>query len=1139
MIGQRLSHYQIVSQLGAGGMGVVYRAHDEQLDRDVAIKVLPAGLLADDAARNRFRREALALAKLNHPNIETVYEFGSDNGVDFLAMELIPGETLRDKLAAGSLSNREIERLGAQLAEGLAAAHAEGVIHRDLKPGNLMLTSDGRLKILDFGLARLLQPAAEGDVSRTISETQAVSGTLPYMSPEQLKGLPADARSDIFAAGAVLYEMATGRRPFPQSQSAELIGAILHQDPPSASSVNHAIASSLAAVIDKCLEKEPRERFQSARELLAGLEGASTRSAPHSDSSRARIINAKSRLPVVPAAAMFGALLLAGILFGANFGGWRDKLFYGKSTGPAAIDSYGIPSAPVHARRSVAVLGFKNLSGKTDAAWLSTAFSEMLTTELAAGEKLRTIPGENVARMKSDLSLADADSYGKDTLARIHTVLGNDLVVQGSYLLAGNDAASQIRLDLNVQDASAGETIAALSETGTQADVLNLVSRAGAHLRDKLGAGSVSQKEQTGTQASLPTSPEVARLYSEGLEKLRVFDALAARDLLQKAVDVGPDFALAHSALAGAWSNLGYDAKAQGEAQKAFELSASLAREQRLAIEGGYREITHEWSKAAEIYRTLWTFFPDSLEYGLHVAETQTAAGRGKDALITVEALRKLPSSATADPRIDLAEGTAAAAIGDFKREQVASANAATKADAVGAKLLLARARLMEGHALYDLGEFEKSVAPSVEAEKIYSQAGDLGGAALAMNHVAAAADHAGDVAAAKRLHERAIQTCRKIGNQKCTANALGNLALLYKNRGDLVTALKLQDETIAIRREIGDRNGLASSLNNIGVTLFEKGDYDGAKKKYQESLALSREIGDRRNMVRAMLNFAIILAREGDLAGARKMHEDSLAIRREIGDKAGTATALINLSEVLLNQGELAAAKSRDQEALGIERQINNKRGLAYALSMMGEILAAEDQLQDAEKNHVEALAIRNALGEKETAQESHLSLALLALEAGRTAEAEATARVAAEEARKIKMTDIEAEAVAILARCYLATGRTSGIEKEMNRAAALSSKSAARNIQLLIMVTQGRISAATGHLAAAKATLEKALADATRTGLFTFQLDSRLALGEIELKSATPDSAKARLAALKKEAASKGFLLIARKAREAAAAK
>ena len=230
MIGQRLGHYRILAKIGAGGMGEVYRAQDEQLDRDVAVKVLPSGMLVADASRKQFRIEALALAKLNHPNIETIFEFSSQDGVDFLVIELIPGQPLSLKLKDGPLPQQEVVRLASQLAEGLAAAHEQDVIHRDLKPGNLFVTPDGRLKILDFGLAKLLHPKLANDVTRSVSlEDGTVSGTVPYMSPEQLRGESADARSDIYAAGAVLYEMATGQRPFPQTQGPQLMGAILHQ----------------------------------------------------------------------------------------------------------------------------------------------------------------------------------------------------------------------------------------------------------------------------------------------------------------------------------------------------------------------------------------------------------------------------------------------------------------------------------------------------------------------------------------------------------------------------------------------------------------------------------------------------------------------------------------------------------------------------------------------------------------------------------------------------------------------------------------------------------------------------------------------------------------------------------------------
>jgi serine/threonine protein kinase len=273
MLGQTLGHYRIVAKIGAGGMGEVYRAHDEQLDRDVALKILPVGTLTDEAARKQFRKEALALAKLNHPNIETVHEFGSQDGTDFLVMELIIGSSLRDKLKAGPLPKDEVVRLGLQFAEGLSAAHEQGVIHRDLKPGNLMVTRDGRLKILDFGLAKLLQ-SPDVDATRSISEvTGTVSGTIPYMAPEQLRGEPVDARSDVYAAGATLYEVATGQRPFPQSHGPTLMGAILHETPAPARSINPHITPALAQILHKSLDKEPTRRYQSARELHVALEG--------------------------------------------------------------------------------------------------------------------------------------------------------------------------------------------------------------------------------------------------------------------------------------------------------------------------------------------------------------------------------------------------------------------------------------------------------------------------------------------------------------------------------------------------------------------------------------------------------------------------------------------------------------------------------------------------------------------------------------------------------------------------------------------------------------------------------------------------------------------------------------------------
>jgi serine/threonine protein kinase len=268
--GQILGHYRILEQIGAGGMGVVYRAHDERLDRDVALKVLTPGALVDEAARKRFRKEALALSRLNHPNIAMVFDFDTQDDMDFLVIEYIPGTTLDASVGPDVLPEKQVIRLGLQLAEGLTAAHEQRVVHRDLKPSNLRITPDCRLKILDFGIAKLL-PTSERQATETLTEAQGVTGTLPYMAPEQLQGEQPDSRTDIYAAGTVLYEMATGRRPFEQRLSTALADDIIHKPPAPPRQVNRKLSSKLEDLILKCLEKEPDNRYQSARELAIDL----------------------------------------------------------------------------------------------------------------------------------------------------------------------------------------------------------------------------------------------------------------------------------------------------------------------------------------------------------------------------------------------------------------------------------------------------------------------------------------------------------------------------------------------------------------------------------------------------------------------------------------------------------------------------------------------------------------------------------------------------------------------------------------------------------------------------------------------------------------------------------------------------
>src|SRR6266481_3717486 len=314
MVGEVLGRYRIVEEIGAGGMGVVFRARDERLGRDLALKILSPGVVHDEASRKRFRNEALMLSRLNHPSIQVIHDFDTQDGVDFLVSELVPGVTLVDKLRAGLLAEKQIVDLGLQLAQGLVAAHASGVLHRDLKPANLRVTPDGRLKILDFGLATLSQDAISVLSTMTsMSEAPGIGGTVPYMSPEQLLGEKLDDRSDIYAAGAVLYEMSTGQMAFADAVPTRLTNSILHRLPASPRSLNSKVSPELERIILKCLEKDPELRYQSAKELASDLKrliagGQATGSAIMPP------LRQKSYLPAGVLAGAIAAVLVIGLI---------------------------------------------------------------------------------------------------------------------------------------------------------------------------------------------------------------------------------------------------------------------------------------------------------------------------------------------------------------------------------------------------------------------------------------------------------------------------------------------------------------------------------------------------------------------------------------------------------------------------------------------------------------------------------------------------------------------------------------------------------------------------------------------------------------------------------------------------------
>jgi tetratricopeptide (TPR) repeat protein/TolB-like protein len=1144
MLGNTLGHYRIIEHIGSGGMGVVYRAHDEKLDRDVALKVLPPGTLDDEFVRKKFRTEALALAQLNHPNIEIIYDFTDQDGVDFLVMELIPGQALNDKLKEGPLPLPEVARLGIQFADGLAAAHDRGIIHCDLKPHNLILTPDGRLKILDFGLARRVHPEIAGDLTRSITvESGPISGTVPYMSPEQLTGQRTDARSDIFSAGAVLYEMATGQRAFPQTQGSQLIGAILHQEPEAAVSLNPRLSPGLDAVMRKALHKTPSQRYQTAGELRAALESLTvgTGTAASSGSGLGSAIPGAHPARLSPAATWAVALavltlLAVGAMIGLNLGGLRSRLSRSRGA-PATVSvaATGIPVRPAQIRPAVAVLGFKNLSGRPDEAWLSTALAEMLTTEVGAGEKLRTIPGENVARMKRNLSLVDADSYGADTLHKIRASIGSDYILLGSYLALGN---GQVRLDLRLENTATGELLSSMSAQGTELQIANLVGRVGVEIRTKLGAGQITPQDSEIVDVAIPSDPNAARAYAEALTRMRNFDTAGAKPLLEQVIKSQPHFALAHLIMARAWKNLGYQVRSKAESKLAFDLSSNLSHTERLSIEGAYYESIGDRDTAIEIYKSVWNSHPDEIAPGIALVETQIAAAQLKNAQAGIDALRKLPTSGLEDIQIDIAEARVAQGEGDFKHEIEITHRNLERARALNARSLEGDMLFMESRPLEKLGDLKGGQKACEQGRDIFAAIGDLGGVSRTETCAANMLADQGDNAAARRMYDQALAVAIQIGDKSGQAADLHNIAILLGGQGELLAAKKMFEASLAIDRETDNRSAIAQTLASLGNVDANLGDMSGAEKMYREGLTIAKDIGDRSMEALLSNNLAGILYGYGDDAAAQAMYENAVAINRQAGEKDAIALTTNNIGAIRAELGDLDAAKTHVQEAMTLSVETGNKEDIGIAALGMGQVLREQGDLAGAHKFYDQSLAIRTGLGDNTAVAETQASIADLDNAEGNFAAGRTLASKAAAEAHRENASDLEAGMLAILAQASLGLNKISDAQTAAAKTVALAKKSQERHTIAVVHIAQAQVAAATGNPDAAAKDLEAVVAEMTRLGLVSFQLEARLALGKIQIKSAkTAAAGQETLSALEKDATTKGFLFIAHRAHAASA--
>jgi len=751
-------------------------------------------------------------------------------------------------------------------------------------------------------------------------------------------------------------------------------------------------------------------------------------------------------------------------------------------------------SAAVHPRRSVAVLGFKNLTGEPGEAWLSTAFSEMLITELSAGGKLRLVPGQEVAQAKTVLHVDDPAQLSRDALQQLHRELGADMVVFGSYAVVADAGGQKIRLDLRLEDTGDGETVGSIAETGDQTHLFELVSTAGSAMRAKLGAGELGAAEEAKARALLPTDPQAARYYAQGLDRLRNFETLAARDLFEKAVAADPQNAAAHSALADAWSALGFDATAQEQAKIALDLSTGLSREEQLSIEARYRMLTHDWPHAIDNYHTLLAFFPDNIVYGVQLVRAEIAAGRAPEAQNQIATMRKLPSPLGQDIRLDIAEADVAAGLGDFKREQAVAETVERRARAAFANLLLAEVLRNDAWASERLGQYDRSVAASREAQSLYTLAGDRSGAASAQLF-------AGDV--------------------------------MY-DKGDYSGALQQFEQGLAGFRAVGSQRGTAQAHERIGNTFYEEGKLTEADASYEKALKIDREIRFAAGIASDLGNIANVLMDQGDLVKARAAQEEALNAFRQTGDRRGIASTQGNLGNVLLEMGDLAGARQQFEESLAIKRDIGYRRGQAFALQQLGMLLLVQGDFDGARKEFDDTLALCRELSMNDFAAQTELAVAQANFEQGKAADAEPPLRRAIAALDSGKDADDGARAYALLAAVLLSQGKSAEASDAAKRADALARTVSSRKASIEAEAAGARVQAASGHTDDALRRLQDLSIVEHRQSFRLHELETRLLMGEIELHAGMNAPARSHLSAVEKESAAQGIGLYAARAHD-----